>query len=92
MNTHLVLSLEAKLKMKLQHPEGWKWRDLVNRNFQFMKTPCIDKTVEAVFAEMIRNSFVVLKIEHLFAKCKACCREQTWFKFDYGKHRFAILL
>ena len=57
-----------------------------------MKTLCIDITVEAVFAELIRNNFVVLKIEHLFAKCKACCREQTWFKFDYGKHRFAILL
>ena len=57
-----------------------------------MKTLCIDITVEAAFAELIRNNFVVLKIEHLLAKCKAYCREQTWFKFDYGKHRFVILL
>ena len=92
MNTHLVLSLEAKLKIQLQHLEGWRWRDLVNRNFKFMKTLCVDKTVEAVFAELIRNNFVVLKTEHLLAKCKAYCRKQTWFKFYYGKHRFITLL
>ena len=42
-----------------------------------MKTLCIDITVEAAFAELIRNNFVVLKTEHLFAKCKAYCRQQT---------------
>ena len=41
--------------------------------------------VEAVFAELIRNNLVVLKTEHLLAKCKGYCRNQTWFKFDYGK-------
>ena len=38
--------------------------------------------MEAVFANLIKNSFVT---EHLLTKCKGYYRKQTWFKFDYGK-------
>ena len=41
--------------------------------------------MEAVFAQLIRNNLVVLKTDHLLAKCKGYCRNQTWFKFYYGK-------